>query len=76
MVPDNFLQPAPNNFGKAHLIFRRDPFCFTEKEIRDLDLCFYHDGILPHGNPPFNLGSASHVPAHQRFDLTPDRSGR
>ena len=47
MVPNDLLEPAPDDFGEGHFVFIRQPFGLAIKRVWDLNLCFYHDGILP-----------------------------
>lgn len=46
-MANDFFQPTTDDFGEAHFIFGSKSLGFTKKRIGDLDLCFYHDGILP-----------------------------
>jgi len=47
MMPDDFLQAPSDHLGKAHFMFRRQPFRFAEKPVWYLHLCLNHDSILP-----------------------------
>ena len=60
MMLDDFFQPTADDFGKAHFVFGSKSFCFAEKRIGNLHLCFYHDGILPTGAGCVNFSSSVH----------------
>ena len=45
-MADDFFEAAADHFGKAHFIFGGKSLGFAKKRIGNLDLCFYHDGIL------------------------------
>lgn len=47
MMADDFFEATAHNLGEAHFIFGGKSLSFAKKRIGDLDLCFYHDGILP-----------------------------
>jgi len=47
MVPHDLLEPPPDDLREAHLVFFSEPFSLAIETVWDLDLCFYHDGILP-----------------------------
>ena len=41
------LEAPANNFRKTHLLLNRHSLSLTVKMVRELNLCFYHDGNLP-----------------------------
>ena len=67
---DDFFQPAADHLGKAHFVFGSKSFCFAEKSIGNLHLCFYHDGILPSLEKGVNFSSYVHFYAVALFGST------
>ena len=59
MMADDFLEPPPHDLRKAHFIFRGETFCFAKELVRDLNLCFYHDGNLPASSENVNVPECS-----------------
>lgn len=53
--PHNVLDAPPDHFRKRDFPFVRNPLRLAVKRIRQLDLCFYHDGILPSSRDRVNL---------------------
>lgn len=47
MVPNDLLEPAPDDLGEAHFVFFGQSFGLAIERVWDLNLCFYHGGILP-----------------------------
>ena len=46
-LTNHSLQPHSHHLGKTHLTLPRNPLGLPKKVVRNLYLCFYHDGNLP-----------------------------
>jgi len=73
MVPHDLLEPAAHHFGETEFVLAGETFCLVIQMIRNLNLCFYHDGILPSSDAPGNARAdprrrfgAAHAPVAGR----------
>ena len=54
MVPHDLLETPPHHFSETEFILAGETFRLVIQMVRDLNLCFYHDGILPSCDVPGN----------------------
>lgn len=46
MVPNDLLEPAPDDLGEAHFVFLGQSFGLAIERVWDLNLCFYHEVLF------------------------------